>query len=217
MSRGPWILLILLVLLSALVREARRGPDGALHVAFLDVGQGDSAFIVTPSGRQIVIDGGPNGSALTAIAERMPMLDRSIDLLIFTHGDKDHVAAFPAILERYEVGAVLKTADVGNNDPARRAEELITQRFVSILRPDPRRDIDLGDGVTLDIVWPPADFAPDPDALNNGSIVVRVLYGDHAILFTGDIEEDAEAAILASGADIAADVLKIPHHGSKTS
>src|SRR5438045_1051433 len=98
----PAICLVLIFLW----HEIRLLPDGRLHVYFLDVGQGDSALLVSPGGRQVVIDGGPDMSALEGIADRMPFFDRSIDLLVLTHPDLDHFASFPEILRGYTVGRV---------------------------------------------------------------------------------------------------------------
>jgi competence protein ComEC len=83
---------------------------------------------------------------------------------------------------------------------------------------DPTKDIDLGDGVTLDVIWPPPTLlGRDMKDVNNSSIVARVLYGSDAVLLGGDAEEKEERDVLASGADIRATVLKAGHHGSKTS
>ena len=219
MSRLPWIVLGMFVIVAALAREMLLGPSGILHVTFLGVGQGDSALIVTPSGRQIVIDGGPDASALSELKRRMPLTDRSIDMLVLSHGDLDHIAAFPRIVEAYDIGVVLMTGIPSENDAYPALLQALADHHVPILRPDPATDLDLGDGVTLDVVWPPAVLTKEHlgDAVNDGSIVLRLLYRDHAILFTGDIEEAAERAILASGRNIDANVLKVPHHGSKTS
>lgn len=201
------------------VREWRLLPDGKLHAWFLDVGQGDSALLVTPSGRQILIDGGPDLSALEAIGKRMSFFDRSIDLLVLSHPNLDHLASFPEVLRRYRIGAVLMTRSPYE---LARYKEFLTElelRRIPVLLADPARDLDLGDGVLLDVVWPDASSLaahPVRDA-NNASIVLRVLHRDRAILFTGDMEEEEERTVLASGADLDADVLKVAHHGSKSS
>ncbi|MBC8264123.1 MAG: MBL fold metallo-hydrolase, partial [Anaerolineales bacterium] len=83
-------------------------PDGKLHVVFFDVGEGDAIFIQTPGGQQILVDGGPSPTTLiSALGRRMPFWDRSIDLVILTHADEDHLAGLIPVLERYRVGQVL--------------------------------------------------------------------------------------------------------------
>ena len=96
-------------------------------------------------------------------------------------------------------------------------QEIFAQEIPVILA-DPAKDIRFSDGLTLDVVWPPSSaFGSRPKKTNNTSIVLRTLFGTGSMLLTGDIERDAEMAILATGADIRSDVLKVPHHGSKTS
>lgn len=201
-------------------RELTLMPDGRLHAYFFDVGQGDGALIVTPSGKQIVIDGGPAGGAmLRELAGRMPFFDRTIDMLVLSHPQLDHIFAFPEILRRYRVGQILMTGI--RNDLPRYDEflRLIREQRIPIWIADPKKDIDLGDGVALDVVWPPPVlFGKKMKDVNNSSIMLRVINGtDAAILFSGDAEEKEELAALASGADLSSAVLKAGHHGSKTS
>ncbi|MBI2635964.1 MBL fold metallo-hydrolase [Candidatus Peregrinibacteria bacterium] len=201
-------------------RELALMPDERLHVYFFDVGQGDGALIVTPSGKQIVIDGGPAGGAmLRELAERMPFFDRTIDMLILSHPQLDHIFAFPEILRRYRVGRILMTGI--RNDLPRYDEflRLIKEQRIPIWIADPKKDIDLGDGIAIDVVWPePALFGKKMKDVNNSSIMLRVINGTGAaVLFSGDAEEKEELAALASGADLSAAVLKAGHHGSKTS
>ena len=203
---------------SLLLREVALLPDGHLHTHILDIGQGDSILLVSPSGSQIIVDGGPDLSALERIAEYMPFFDRTIELLVLTHTDLDHIAAFPEILRRYHIERILMTGI--ETDQARyesALQEIFTQKTPVILA-DPAKDIRFSDGLTLDVVWPPSSvFGSRPKKTNNTSIVLRALFGTGSVLLTGDIERDAEMAILATGADIRSDVLKVPHHGSKTS
>lgn len=216
--RWPILFLILLGLGVMLRREWRLQPDGHLHVYFLDVGQGDSAFLISPSGKQIVIDGGPDLSTLEEVGKKMPFFDRSIDLLVLTHPNTDHMVALPSLLRRYHIRTILVT---GIPFKLARYEELLSaieEAHPDVLFADPAKDLDLGDGLVLDIVWPPTDAALRKwKDINDASIVLRALYADQSILFTGDIEESAEEEILASGADVSSTVLKVAHHGSKTS
>ncbi len=193
-------------------------PDGRLHIYFMDVGQGDSALIVTPSGKQIIIDGGPDNSTLTQWSKYMPFFDRSIDMLVLSHPQLDHIFAFPDILRRYRVGRILIT---GVQYKLPRYDEflrLVNEQRIPVWIADPRKDIDLGDGIVLDIIWPPPTlFGKEMKDVNSASIILRVLSRSGSVLFTGDAEETGERAALASGADVSATVLKAGHHGSKTS
>ncbi len=212
------ILLILATVAGAMVREARLQPDGKTHIAFLDIGQGDSALITTARGRHIVIDGGPDLSTLEYLGSRMPFFDRTIDLLVLSHPNSDHLASFPEILRRYHVAAVLLA---GSQYPLARYEwmlsEIRTQRIPVILA-NTHRTIDVSDGVRLEILWPPSAAAVQAAKdVNDVSDVIRLSYGNHSALFTGDIGVAAEKAIVAAQEDLHADILKIAHHGSKYS
>lgn len=210
----------LAIMIIPAVREVSMLPDGRLHIAFLDVGQGDSALIVTPSGKRIIIDGGPaEGSMLAELSRRMPLFDRTIDLLILSHPQLDHLFAFPDLLRRYRVKRVLMTGVQYDLPRYREFLQLIREQRIPVWIADPQKDIDFGDGVTLDIIWPPSTlFGQQMKDVNNSSIMLRVLLGTGAIaLFTGDAEGEEERAALASGADLSAGILKVGHHGSKTS
>jgi competence protein ComEC len=208
------------VLLILAIRENALLPDGKLHAYFLDVGQGDSALLVSPSGKQIVIDGGPDDSLLGHLGKLIPFFDRSIDLLVLSHPNLDHLAAFPEVLRRYSVAHVLLS---GVRFPLKKYEEMlreISDRHIDVILSDAKKDIDLGDGLVLDVIWPPHGLlgVPATDAeVNNTSVTLRAMYGNASILFTGDMEESQERDVLASGADIRSTILKVAHHGSKTS
>ena len=200
------------------VRETSLWPDGALHLHVLDVGQGTSVLLASPSGKQILIDGGPGLPALERLGAHLPFLDRTIDLVVLTHPESDHVTALAEVLRRYKVERVLLTGvrhELGRYDAL--LHEIET-RGTRVLFPDPGRDIAIGDGLVLDVVWPRGSPPGGTvRGVNDTSIVLRALWKEHAILLPGDIEGDAERAILATGADIRADVLLVPHHGSETS
>ena len=213
---------ILFLLCAALLlcwREWRVAPNGNVTVDLLDIGQGDAIFITSPSGRQILVDGGPDLSALAGIGRRMSLFDRQIDLLVLSHPHQDHLFALPAVIERYGVHAVLLTGVAYNGPRYEELLNLIRSHNVPVIIADPTRDIDLGDGVLLDVLWPLPVYEgmEDPSGGNDSSVAFRLTYGADTMLFTGDMEKAEEDAILASGADVRADILKVAHHGSKTS
>ncbi len=211
-----WISAIELVFVLLAARELSRGPDGKAHLKVLDIGQGDSLLLVSPSGKQIVIDGGPDSTVIRRLGEEMPFLDRTIELLVLTHPDADHVGGLPEILRRYRVEHVLLTGI--SKDTARYREflSMVRAEHTDVIPADPATDIDMGDGLVLDVLWPPTDYPEKPD-VNDSSIVIRAIHGARSALLTGDVEAPSELAILRSGADIDADILKVGHHGSRTS
>jgi competence protein ComEC len=211
------IYFFLIVITALCIREIALLPDGKLHVHMLDVDQGDSYLVVTPSGKQIVLDGGPNLRTLEHLGNYMPFFDRNIEMIIMTHPDADHITALPHILRRYTVDTIVLSGALHNSGRYREVLHAIPDTVRRVILADPSKDI-LFDGITLDTVWPRKDvLGTTPRSQNNQSVVVRMLYGEHSILFTGDIERAAEDAILASGADMQSDVMTVPHHGSRTS
>lgn len=205
-----------LALLAVVAWLALRGlPDGKLHVYFLDVGQGDAILVVAPDGRQILVDGGPSPTALlNELGAVLPFWDRSLDLVVLTHPDGDHITGLMPLLDRYRVGQVL---DVPQSDTAREAETWLGQlNRAAVPRIYAQRGarIPVGD-VLLTVLHPgPELLIGTPPDDNNNAIVLRLDYGETSILLTGDAEYDTEKALMAAGVPLRADVLKVGHHGS---
>ncbi len=186
-----------------------RGP-GQVEVRFLDAGQGDAVLVTTPSGEQVLIDGGPSGIGLARqLGETLPHWERTIDAVFVTHPQQDHIAGVAAALDRYRARHVFDNGAANSTIAfatyARRAGDRTS------LRGGERLEID---GVVFEVLWPPA--GPAPSELNDSSLVLRMTYGNVVFLFTGDIEAAAQATLMAE-TSVRADVLKVPHHGSKTS
>jgi len=191
-------------------------PDGKLHVAFLDVGQGDAILISAPTGQQILVDSGPSPTALTtALSREMPFWDRSIDLIVMTHPDADHISGLVEVLHRFHVDAWLDGAPP--DDDALYAECLRQVEEKGIARHIVERgsSMELEGGLLLEVLHPPAEplYVTVSDT-NSNSVVLRVCWGEVRFLLTGDIEAEAEHLLVASGQPLAADVLKVSHHGS---
>ena len=200
-------------------------PDGRyMTVEFLDVGQGDAIFITAPNGRQVLIDGGPDDRVLLGLANSMRMWDRSIDIVIPTHPDKDHIAGLSSVFRLYRVGTVIMgnvssgtvfdeelQSAIDNEPRLRRATAWRGERII----------LDHTAGVYMDILFPTSDTRAW-DETNESSIVVRLVYGSRSFLLTGDLPSDAEEylaymARVDNANSIDSDVLKLGHHGSKTS
>ncbi len=201
-----------------LIREARLLPDGRLYAYFLDVGQGDSAFIVLPEGTQILIDGGPNWSTLEHLGKLMPFFDRSIDFIVLSHPNLDHLASFPEVLRRYRVGALLlygSTYDLGAYTAMLSGA---TIHGVPVVHVSAGHMMNFPDDAKLQVLWPPKEMPHGMNKdLNNESLVLRFTYGGKSLLFTGDIEKIVEDTLRAADVDLKADILKVAHHGSKSS
>lgn len=205
-----------LVFLAAIAWVTLRGlPDGRLHVWFLDVGQGDAILIQAPDGRQILVDGGPSPSTLLdQLGEVLPFWDRSLDLVVLTHPDADHVSGLVPLFERYKVVTVVDS--VAADDKAAGAW-LTASSAARVARQPAVRGMRLVAGPVVMTVLSPPEAPLAQLAGNNRSVVLRLDYGQTSLLLTGDAEQDAEHAMLEAGLPLRADVLKVGHHGSSAS
>lgn len=197
----------------AAVNEDR---SGLLLVAFLDAGQGDAIFIESPSGNQVLVDGGPDRSILRQLSKVMPFYDRSIDMLIVSNPDKDHFAGFLDILRSFKIGAVVEPGTVGASAEYKTFEKLIEEKPAPRFLARRGQVIDLGGGAFLEILFPDRDVSGVD--VNNGSIVAKLSYGATSFLLTGDAPQNIEEYIARlDGKRLDVDVLKVGHHGSRTS
>jgi competence protein ComEC len=187
-------------------------PDGRLHVVFLDVGQGDAIFIQTPSGRQVLVDGGPSETALLAqLGRQMPFWDRTLDVMVLTHPESDHVTGLASVLERYQVDAVVFREMEHESEVYAHWLRLLEAEGATIYRGEAGLRLALDEGLEMVVLHPGAELQGDA---NNDSIVARLTYGQISVLLTGDIEAEVEQQLVAGGATLASTVLKAAHHGS---
>lgn len=211
----------LTILLSALLAFAVGAHLDAreLRVAVLDVGQGDAILIRTPQEQNILIDGGPGSAVLERLAEQLPFYDRTVDLLILTHPHADHVNGLVDVLRRYTVRRVLYTGALHTSQKYLDFLALIRDRGIPLEIVDAPRDIMLGGGIDLRLLYPLRSFRDESvQELNDTSIVAKLSYGDSSFLFTGDAEAVVERELLERDtAVLNADVLKVGHHGSDSS
>jgi len=194
-------------------------PDGRLHVSFLDVGQGDSILIESPNGHQILIDGGPGPVAVTfALGKALPFWDRSLDLVLLTHPQEDHLVGLIEVLKRYQVGLLLDSGEECASEACGRFWELVEAKEIPYRKAEAGMQVELGDGVRMEVFHPPPELLRGTGSdVNNNSVVLKVTRGRASLLLTGDIEEEGERALLASGQPLRSLVLKAPHHGAATS
>ena len=194
-------------------------PDGRLHVAFLDVGQGDAIFVVTPGGRRMLIDGGADPQRLLShLGERVPFWDDRLDIVVLTHPHADHVAGLVQALDRYDVGLALERRfDFPSSDYAL-WHAALADEGASVIQAVEGQRLVLDEGVLLEVVYPPETLLTGTTSdVNNASIVMRLAYGETSFLLTGDIHWDVESYILRRGLPVRSDVLKVAHQGSRTS
>ncbi|MBI5754844.1 MBL fold metallo-hydrolase [Candidatus Peregrinibacteria bacterium] len=197
-------------------------PGDALKIHFLDIGQGDSVLIQTPSFHEILIDGGPGNAVLSQLSEVLPFFEKTIDLVVLTHPHADHLMGLLPVIQRYRVKNVLLT---GVSYPSEIYDEFlreVREQGITLYFAKADEDFLIGKTVFFDVLYP---FTPllgqKFDNVNNSSIVLRVEYQgiseNFRAFFPGDVEKEVEKKLLENGIEMTADLLKAGHHGSRTS
>lgn len=195
---------------------ALQGPQ-YLTVNFLNVGQGDSAFIETPENQQIIIDGGPDATSLEKVSGLMPFWDKEIDVVILSHPESDHMQGLMDILRQYKADYILwsgvkkTTAEYFEWLNVLNRQKNFGAKIISVKAGD---KIKAGN-VLVEILYPLENLEGKEmkNSSNDSCVVAKIIYGKNSFLFSGDIDAKAEKEL--DNAD--ADVLKVAHHGSKYS
>ncbi len=196
----------------AVFAETREG----LTVAFLDVGQGDAIFVESPDGNQILIDGGPNNQVLRELSKVMPFYDRSIDMIIESHPDSDHINGLAEVLKRFDVSAVMESGVNSDNPAYEEIRKIIQEKNIRNILARRGMRINLGNGAYMEILFPDRDVSRMDT--NDASIIAWLVYGENEFLFAGDSPKKMENYLASVyGKSLESDVLKISHHGSDTS
>ncbi len=193
------------------------GRAGYLALRIFDIGQGDGIFAEFPDGNQILIDGGPDGSILAKLGSTMLPWDRSIDAIILTHPHADHVSGLLEVLKRYHVGLVIESDAQYGTPEYSEWHKLLIQKEVPVVRAEAGMKLEGRQGTFL-FLAPQKDYSEMPlNNVHDAMIVMKLSYASTSVLLTGDMERKLEYSLLRNGSDLHADVLKVGHHGSKTS
>jgi len=217
----PYILLTLLVFstISIWFFIFYHKNNQYLKVVFLDVGQGDSIYVEAPNGRQILVDGGPDAKVLSSLSKVMPFGDRSIDMIVTTHPDSDHIGGLPILMDNYKVTSILENGanstskiyqSLENKIEKNKINKILAKRGMHIVLDDKRN-------IYFDILFPDRDVSSLDS--NDGSIVGKLVYGNDSFMLTGDASLYTENLIEWNESDetLHSNVLKLGHHGSRTS
>ncbi|MDP2695951.1 MAG: MBL fold metallo-hydrolase [bacterium] len=211
-----FVIVILIVVDLFIWQAIVRGQINNTELYFLDVGQGDSQLIRLPGNVKILIDGGADAKILGALAKTLPLQDRYIDLIVITHPQLDHFGGLIDVLKNYEVGAIIDNGRPGTVSAYADLEKTIVKSgalHVSLKEGDVIKYIDK----TIKVLSPsPKNLKSDE--LNDTSLVIMLEDGLLKALYAGDIGFDVESRLVKKYKDyLGAQVLKVPHHGSKFS
>jgi len=194
-----------------------RASNRVLTFAMLDVGQGDAIFIESPTGTQILVDGGPPRKVLSHLAKLMPPFDRTIDAIIITNPDQDHIGGFLDVLKAYKVGQVFEPGTFNDSRTYQNLKNQIKSKNIKETLAKGGMRLDIGGGAVIDILFPDRDVSTW--TTNDGSVVGKLSYGETTVMLMGDSTIETEKVVLAQTAlsSLDSDMLKIGHHGSHTS
>jgi len=190
-----------------------------LEVVFFDVGQGDAIFIETPQRHQILIDGGPSSKVIEKLAKAIPFWDRTIDLVILSHPEKDHLTGLLEVLKRYKIENILWNGIVREIPEYKEWLTLLAKEKANV------KIAKIGQRISckncqwkIEILYPFENLeGKEFQESNDTSIVNKLTIEQISFLFTGDISHKVEKSLILTPLDLKSKILKIAHHGSKTS
>ena len=198
-----------------------------LKIYFIDVGQGDSTLIVTPLNKRILIDGGGSEFSYYDVGKNtlVPyLLDRGIkklDYIIVSHFDTDHVQGLFWVMENLKVNKVIISTQTENSENYEKFVSIVKEKNIDVALVKSGDRINIEKNLYFDVLWPDNNNLITGNAMNNNAIVCKLIYNNFSLLFTGDIEEEAERKILGLYKRnlnvFKSTILKVAHHGSKSS
>jgi len=222
------LLVLLSLIISLVFLVILSWPDKKLHVVACDVGQGD-AFLILHGNTQVLVDSGPGEKVLDCLSRYVPFWDRTLEMVVLTHPQKDHYGGLDDVFEHYNVSAIVATSLESGSEEYQVLEKLVGDQGSKIIRPVNGRQLRVG-LISLDILWPSQEFiaaanlssdnsvlglSTTSDDPNEFSVVFELDYGDFEALFTGDIGPEIQYLILSQQKLKDIELIKVPHHGSK--
>lgn len=209
-----FIILVLSLFSEVLNQPESRPADGFMRVSFIDVGQGDSAFIEFPDGQTALIDAGEASASDNIIDLIEGYGYDTIDYVVCTHPHSDHIGGMSEVIEQFQIKEVYMPRVSHTSKTFERLLTTIGEKGLKIHTAKAGVLLDIAPEIVMEFVAPCGN---NYEEMNDYSAVVRLRYGEKAFLFTGDAEEFSEKEILDAGYDVKADVLKVGHHGSVSS
>lgn len=201
---------------------ASKGPDylrdsvldqSGLKVLFLDVGQGASQLLVSPNGKTMLIDAGDNDKEQLMLDYMKKYGITKLDIVIGTHPDADHIGGLDKVIDHLDIGKVYLPKASSNTKTYESLLTSIKQKGLKVTTAKAGVKLDWDPDVQVEMLAPVKSYKDN----NNNSAVVRLTHGANAILLTGDVESESEQDMIASKAELSADLMLVGHHGSNSS
>ncbi len=187
-------------------------PARELLMKVYDVGQGDSIFIRTPGGYKILVDGGPDNKVLGYLEHDLGLFDRKIDVVVLTHPQEDHMFGLVEVIKRFQIGRLLVSGVDSPTNIYKLWFKTLQERSLTPTVVTAGTEIGFPDNVKMKIIWPKEEHPVVKD-LNEAMVVFQLSYGNFDALLTGDGDQQTQPYTGSLGH---IEVLKVPHHGSKT-
>jgi len=186
-----------------------------LRVELLDVGQGDAVLVTSPSGKRVLLDGGPREASHALVARVCPPGSGPLDLILLTHRHADHLGGLTAVVRSCGARLFMDAGFVHASPAYATLIKAVAAQQIPVRQAERGRQIDLGGGATLTLLTPPDPvIARSRSDVNSNSVVVRLVYDQVSVLFAADAEATTEKWLLGTGVDLRATALKVAHHGS---
>jgi len=189
--------------------------DNQLKVFFFDIGQGD-AILFKKGTSEVLIDGGPSKKILEKLGDTLPFFDKKIEVIVLTHPDADHLRGLIYVLRNFKVENVITSGAKKDTQLFGLWREELKKENAKIYEARAGDRIEYN-GLVVNILSPDNFLIQNTKRINNSSIVAKIFYGKNSFLMTGDIEKGVEKSLVENGFNLEADILKVAHHGSKTS
>lgn len=208
------IIIIIVILFNVFSYSYLLIPNN-LRIYFIDVGQGDSCLIITPRNKKILIDGG-EGDTDVLLSYLLDRRIKTIDYIMISHFDSDHCNGLIVVIQKLSVKNVLISKQAHFCDEYRNIARIINSKKINVIHVKQGDVLNIDKGVSLDIFYPSKSL--EYDDLNNNSIVAKLKYNKFSVLFTGDVEKSEDNILNKyKNNQLKSDVIKVAHHGSKTS
>lgn len=221
-KRKPILIIFILIIILVITKNIPK----KLEINFVDVGQGDCTFITTPTRKTILIDGGGSISKDFDVGKStlLPyILDKgctSIDYVFISHFDQDHVGGILYLIQEIKVKNIFIPKQFEDSENYQKFIEIIKNKKIKVIKLEAEKRINIEKNLYFDVLWPKTSQAISENSINNNALVCKLNYKKFSMLFTGDIEQEAEKVLIENYKNtdvLKSTILKVGHHGSKSS